>query len=255
MTKNHTIAIYQDAGVSPISFAQTLATAQTFFPHDRVCPLDAKAVREGAWVDETALFILPGGADRPYMAKLQGQGNTNIKRYVHAGGAFLGICAGAYYASASIVFDVGGSFEVVEDRELGFFPGRAIGPILAPYHPKNNQGVKAAQLECSFPNLKQATVFYNGGCFFEEAEAYPETHIMARYDNGLPAILGIPYGHGQVVLSSVHFEYNPALLDETDPDLQAVIPVLMAQEASRIALIKECMDFLRLKIGFEIPIR
>jgi len=39
----------------------------------------------------------------------------------------LGLCAGAYYGCARVVFEPGTPLEVVGDRELAFFPGVARG--------------------------------------------------------------------------------------------------------------------------------
>lgn len=47
--------------------------------------------------------------------------------FVHAGGRYLGLCAGAYYGCARVVFEPGTPLEVVGDRELAFFPGIARG--------------------------------------------------------------------------------------------------------------------------------
>jgi hypothetical protein len=44
------------------------------------------------------------------------------------GGAYLGLCAGAYYACASIEFDRGGPLQVAGPRELRLFAGSARGP-------------------------------------------------------------------------------------------------------------------------------
>jgi hypothetical protein len=43
--------------------------------------------------------------------------------FVRGGGAYLGLCAGAYYATARVVFEPGTPMEVVGDRALAFFPG------------------------------------------------------------------------------------------------------------------------------------
>jgi hypothetical protein len=47
--------------------------------------------------------------------------------FVHSGGAYLGLCAGAYYACARVEFEPGSAMEVAGGRELSFFPGVARG--------------------------------------------------------------------------------------------------------------------------------
>ena len=55
--------------------------------------------------------VMPGGADRPYCAALNGEGNRRIRAFVEAGGAYLGLCAGAYYASQRVEFELGSRCE------------------------------------------------------------------------------------------------------------------------------------------------
>lgn len=60
---------------------------------------------------------------------------TVFTGYVQSGGSYLGLCAGAYYASSQVEFEPGSTLEVVGDRELDFFPGTARGaayPGVAP---------------------------------------------------------------------------------------------------------------------------
>lgn len=47
--------------------------------------------------------------------------------FVHSGGSYLGLCAGAYFGCSRVVFEPGTPLEVVGDRELAFFPGIARG--------------------------------------------------------------------------------------------------------------------------------
>lgn len=56
--------------------------------------------------------IVAGGADLAYCAQLNGAGNAVIRRYVSSGGAYLGLCAGAYYACRRVEFEPGGPLEV-----------------------------------------------------------------------------------------------------------------------------------------------
>ena len=80
------------------------------------------------WEQETDLIIIPGGRDVPYHNHLQGEPNQRIRRFVENGSSYLGICAGGYYGSQEVVFEEGGELEVIDKRELAFFPGRAVGP-------------------------------------------------------------------------------------------------------------------------------
>jgi len=98
------------------------------------------------------------------------------------------------------------------------------------------------------PHHFETVVFYNGGCFFEQADQYPHTQTIAIYENRLPAIILIDYGQGKVLLSGVHFEYDPQLLDAKDPHIQKIIQPLDHSNKTRQHLFKACMQLLGLKI-------
>jgi glutamine amidotransferase-like uncharacterized protein len=66
--------------------------------------------------------------------------------FVQSGGAYLGLCAGAYYATARVVFEPGTPMEVVGDRELAFFPGIGRG--------------------CAFPGALPQPTFAQHCCFY-----------------------------------------------------------------------------------------
>lgn len=239
------IYIYNDDGVSVESLKQVLTTINkaTAGQYD-VKTINAKEVIDGTWAQQAVLFILPGGADIPYVKKLQGKGNDNIKHFVKNGGGYLGFCAGSYYASSYVEFDKGGEYEVMGKRELAFFPGKAIGPFLAPYHYQNNSGARAALIQTYMDGVKpELAVYYNGGGYFEHAENYPNVNVLARYANaGLPAIIYIKYGEGHVVLSGVHFEYDPVLLDKKDVYLRGLIPELKKDNLARELLVERVLQ-------------
>jgi len=239
-----TIYVYADKGAGPESVEQTLVTFSAWLPTYTVKALDTNTLLEGTWTKHAALFVMPGGADLPYVEKLNGEGNKIIKDYVQNGGAYLGLCAGSYYAATDIEFDKDGPLKVVGSRELGFFKGKAVGPVLATYDYKSRSGSRAAKLTTHFSTLKEATVFYNGGGYFENAAQDLSVEVIATYaaKSDLAAIIFTSYGAGNVVLSGVHFEYDPNLLDPADPDLQKILPALHVGDASRKALFDKLVD-------------
>jgi glutamine amidotransferase-like uncharacterized protein len=191
-------------------------------------------------------LIIPGGADLPYVRKLNGLGNQQIQHYVSEGGSFLGICAGGYYGSAYVEFDKDGPLEVLGERELQFFQGKAIGPILAPYDYATQSGSRAAKLITIFQDVPETRVYYNGGGFFENPKRFSNTKVLANYDSDLSAIIAIDYGKGRVVLSGVHFEYDPLLLNARDPYIQHILGDLKYNETSRAVLIRKLLEDLSL---------
>ncbi|NCT57829.1 MAG: biotin--protein ligase [Legionella sp.] len=242
-----TIYIYQDTGVSPHALLQAMHTFKTALPSSfTVKTIDAKGVIKNDWSRDAALFVMPGGADMPYTKKLNGAGNQHIKNYVRQGGSYLGLCAGAYYAASEIEFDKEGPLEVLGARELAFYQGKAIGPVLSTYDYKTESSARAAKVKLTLSNLNEATVYYNGGGYFEHADTIKNTNIIGYYTNQQPAIIAINYAQGHVVLSGVHFEYDAALLDYHDPFLVKLIPELQSSNQQRLILINEVLKQLHL---------
>ena len=241
------IYIYQDEGVIPHALLQAMHTFKSVLPPSfTVKTIGATGVIKNDWARDAALLVMPGGADLPYVEKLNGSGNDQIKHYVQNGGAYLGLCAGAYYAASHIEFDEKGPLEVLGTRELAFFKGKAIGPILSKYDYKTESSARGAKINLTLNNLKEATVYYNGGGYFEDADKLKDTTVMGYYTNQKPAIIYIKHGKGHVVLSGVHFEYDAALLDSKDPFLMKIIPQLKASNKNRLVLINEVLKQLHL---------
>lgn len=198
------IAIYNGEGVS-----QTLLSAlQTHFPDALM--LGPQELIHTSW--DADLLILPGGRDRPYHRDLSGAGNQRIRQFVEGGKTYLGICAGAYFASAAIDFERSTQNEVLEERQLKFFSGTAIGSAygIGHYEPHSDRGLRTAQIR--FQN-EIYPVYFNGGCTFKHLT--PETEILASYSdlpNEPPAIIACSVGRGRAILSGVHIEKNPTLL-------------------------------------------
>lgn len=133
--------IYNGEGVSPYGVRCLKALFQRYYGSKFPCRLlTARQLICDAWEDSAAALIIPGGADVPYAAHLNGRGNQRIRSYVINGGSYLGICAGAYYASAQCVFDARGPMAVVGPRELALYPGAAIGPVVGTYDYQSNAG-------------------------------------------------------------------------------------------------------------------
>lgn len=252
-THEKIVFIYNGPGVSQESLKQTAAAVRKTLPAYPIEYIGPLRVIHDSWEEKAALFILPGGADIPYMKELNGAGNQKIKSYVANGGAFLGICAGSYYAGAFVDFAKNTSLEVQGKRELAFFPGVVKGPILAQYDYLSQKGARAAQLTWvaskGFKEDEKFTVFYNGGGYFEEATKSPNTSVLAYYDEEkkLAGIIECRIGKGIVILSGAHFEYDPSLLDANDVYLKTVIPLISEDNYHREFLVKHLFERLLLK--------
>ncbi|CAG5123931.1 unnamed protein product, partial [Candidula unifasciata] len=96
-----------------------------------------------SWMQTCCLIIFGGGYDLGFEAALGREGTRQIQSFVCAGGSYLGLCAGAYWACDSILFDKGGPLEVTGERFLKFFPGMCIGPAFPGFQYETKAGVHA----------------------------------------------------------------------------------------------------------------
>jgi glutamine amidotransferase-like uncharacterized protein len=240
-----TISIYNDIGVSKESLEHTIDMLKQSVHNDYdITLISAKKIINEGISNHTALFIMPGGADIPYSLKLAKKGNAQIRSYVEKGGSFLGICAGSYYGAACIEFDKEGGLEVIGVRELKFFDGCAVGPYLVPYNYTEPSGARAPCIKTIFHDCKETRTFYNGGGTFTDAESFENTTILATYEDNASAIIHMPCEKGNVILSALHFEYNPLLLDERDPYLKHLVTPLLQERDSRRNLTHHILQLL-----------
>ncbi|KAG2445925.1 hypothetical protein HXX76_000528 [Chlamydomonas incerta] len=139
------VCVYSGEGAGYRSARTALESAREFLaPGVHVRFLSTAELLEGSWADRCLLLIMPGGADLPYCKHLNGRGNRIIRGYVEAGGAYLGICAGAYYGCARVDFEPGSRLQVQGERELAFFPGRARGAAYSGFDYLSEAGSAAA---------------------------------------------------------------------------------------------------------------
>lgn len=245
------IYIYAGPGASTenIRHLQYMLNAVVDLSQYSIQTIDAADTKYSSWEIDTALLIMPGGADLPYMHTLNGIGNQKIRDFVNNGGSYLGICAGAYYSGSYVSFALKTAIEVKGPRELAFFEGTVEGPLLAPYDYRSNSGCRAAKLTWEglegFEEGTQFEVFYNGGGYFEATPQNQGTYkTLANYGpsfDSKPAIIEVKVGSGTVILSGPHWEYSPMLLDSTDLYFKELIPVLLEANDQRLLLAKHLL--------------
>lgn len=250
-TKN-IIYIYAGAGTSRSCLKYTKNAIAPFLETSQCIQyICAKRIVHDYWEKETALLIIPGGADIPYTEALNGVGNQKIKNYVKKGGSFLGICAGGYYAGTVVDFAKATQLEVQAQRELGFFPGTIKGPVLAPYNYHNESGARAAKIRwhdpAGFPLKSSFTLYYNGGGYFVDAHKKPDVSILAYYamPKKCAALVECRIGKGKAILSGVHFEHDPFHLDQNNEFLKPLIPYLIKKNHQRQQLIAHLLQRLK----------
>lgn len=211
-----TVLIYNDRGVSPESYRETwkmclrLATKKDWI----IKTVSADIINHEPWESEANLLIIPGGRETPYSEDLQEKGGQRIKDFVAAGGSYLGICAGAYYAASRIIFEKGHpEHEIITERSLGLYSGEAEGPAygLGKFQYQSEEGARTALIKRSDAKDLTIPTYFNGGCWFHSHQEDNNTQIIARYadiENEPAAIISCQYGKGRVCLSGVHFEYD-----------------------------------------------
>lgn len=214
------ILIYLDNGVSKASALGWYHYYQSINHSVRL--IDSQTVREGGCFLDAKLFVLPGGRSKPFYHDLSGGGNSNIIHFVHGGGSFLGVCAGAYYACKETVFAEGLPLEVLMPGALNFFNGCAIGPVFEPEKFAYHSELGARVVSLALLNGRKLSSYWNGGCFFSENfngdEQYQIVARYAQHENQLPAIISGECGQGKVLLSGVHPELcEQTILDDGNP--------------------------------------
>lgn len=258
MAKRNRVLIYEDYGCASINILKTALEQYYRGSGIGVDVADASAIiRDRVLNDEVLAFVMPGGAATPYRQKLQVQGNDAIAEYIAAGGAYLGICAGAYYACSHVEFekDIPELKIVRDDGLLGLVDATAVGTMykelgIRPY--AANQASAAAVNLHWYRDDERHIAYYHGGPKFELHE--PDIEVLATYGDLAgepPAIVRKQYGDGCLVLSGVHIEDSGADLLKTIHALRidvkearSVAENLLKNESHRSALFHKVMSAL-----------
>jgi glutamine amidotransferase-like uncharacterized protein len=203
-------AVYHDQGTGEFTRAALIAALSERFRVRRIYA--SEIVVSDAWHANTALLAFPGGADLPYCRLLNGAGNASILRYVEAGGAFFGVCAGAYYVSRQISFEAASPGAITGERELALFPGTARGSLhdlAAPYSPDHLRCTALAPLRVSASGERLHALYWGGPELIPEPGASFEP--LFEYESPARlAALRTKVGKGRVVLTGVHAEVTGA---------------------------------------------
>lgn len=140
--------VYSGPGAGSRSVQSAVeALKRNFNGSVRVDTIDKRNIVESTWEHNCSLLVMPGGADLPYCKQLNGAGNKRIRRFVEQGGAYMGLCAGSYYACQLVEFEKGNQLlEVTGKRELGFFPGTARGSAYPGFEYETEKGAVAAPI-------------------------------------------------------------------------------------------------------------
>ena len=189
-------------------------------------PITGDTVIKEPWAASCALLVFPGGADLGYCRTLNGEGNRRISQYVRRGGAYLGLCAGGYYGSQYVEFEVGNrKLEVTGGRELAFFPGTCRGCAFSGFVYHSEEGTRAAELRIEKRLLPGASgeapellrCYYNGGGIFVDAAKFRDNGVeVLAYYTEPTSVDGGTHGDAAVVYCKV--EKGAAILTGPHPE-------------------------------------
>ena len=214
------ILTYVDAGTDGTSRLMRAIAQQLPPAAYEIRAVVADDVRhDAALFDDAVLFVMPGGADLPFCAALNGAPNQRIRRFVEDGGVYLGICAGAYYACTEIAFHAGTDGAICGARELRFVDAVAVGSLPeltggVPYDatPRSAAAVEIRTTEGMSDAPTTLRAHYHGGCRFDlDSTASHPAQVLAVYaeaPGAPPAIVSSRVGRGKAILSGVHLEMS-----------------------------------------------
>jgi hypothetical protein len=233
------IAIYSGPG-STRSGIRHVERRVKLLPGATIERLPAAAIRERD-LGEFDLVIFSGGAASAQAKDIGDAGRQKVRRFVRDGGAYLGVCAGAYLACAE--FDWGlqliaagtvsdrwqrgkgmVQMQLTDDGRSAFGPIDAPlavayenGPVIAPHQAGDHLAADGADHDTS-PEEEAAEAAA------DELAALPPYRTLAAFTTelaengtppgimtGSPAIAEAPYGKGRVMIISPHPERTPGL--------------------------------------------
>ena len=123
-TDTYKVALYSDRGTSS---ACVTASARMFeWMGYRVSKINAAYVTRFG-LNDFSVVCVPGGDMYTYSRDLGTKGIETIRKFVNNGGAYVGICGGAYFAGEKIIWQG----RQLNMTPLSFFPATAVGPISA----------------------------------------------------------------------------------------------------------------------------
>ncbi len=163
---------------------------KTFAPHLDVVEMSAATFNPTEWRCGDVI-VMPGGRCSIWDT-LIGEHIGAIREHVERGGRYLGVCAGAFFASSSSDYRIPGVRPLLRERTLSLVKGSARGPLFG-------QAPKAVSVQ--FGDREGEMVMNGGGGFFDIEGA----KLLAGFKDGPSAIVSTH--EGRVVLCQPHIEY------------------------------------------------
>ncbi len=220
-TKPIRVAIFSDAGVTKAGITQVescLSKSDGF----EVKSITAEEIRQGV-LKNFDVLIHPGGSASKQGETLGVKGRESVKKFVEGGGGFIGICAGAYLATAEHPWSLGVLDATVIDRPHW---ARGEGDVKLRLTSAGQQALELEKETCSIhfengpllgPGKKDDIDDYEPLATFETEMRKNDAPLGVM--KGTTAIARGKFGKGRVVCFSPHPEKTPG----REPFLQLAV--------------------------------
>ncbi len=218
------VAVFQGPGVS--STVSELIRDLQRSPALVVDRIDAEAIRAGSLESEVDVVVFPGGSGGGQGKALASEGREAVRRFIDRGGCYVGVCAGAYLASA----DYSWSLHLLDARVLDRKHwARGFGPVRLTLR---QEAQEAFAVDSDHPQ-----VYYHQGPLLapaqrDDLEDYRELATFAtevrkeKVPNGVmpgtTAMAAGRFGKGFVLAISPHPERTEGLDDVLPAMVQAI---------------------------------
>lgn len=182
--------VYDGFGVCPEDCAKAAAEVA------HQAGYDVRFVNEHWWrpadFADASIYVQPGGHSAEVAQALSHTQKEELRRFVREGGGYVGLCAGAFFASARTRLE-DGSF--INDERLGLIP-------------MISQWLKVPTDAAILPvkwNGVSRDVYWEGGPYFR-LPVPAGVEVVATYPDSSIASVRTTYGRGRVYVTGFHPE-------------------------------------------------
>jgi biotin---protein ligase len=240
ISSDYQVLIFKDKGVNKHSVKALKSQLQEILDRSiSIQKVDGAYLRTQPWENKTIALFMGGGVCKEWDACLGEEGIQKIRNFVDNGHLYVGLCAGAYFASRRSLFHLNGQPPIEKQRPLALFSGKAIGPVIPTDNYLSVDAAQAAEVSFVINDKKQkGYLYYQGGCFFEPDQSSSDTQIVAQYESLSPnriAAVKCKFGKGSVFLCGLHpeFRWTKEQINTDNDTFSKLAETLSAQEDFR----------------------
>ncbi|UCC11466.1 MAG: hypothetical protein JSW02_08940 [candidate division WOR-3 bacterium] len=203
--KSGDIALYSGRGADDDCITATRAMLESFgFRVDLIGPNDINS----ATLENFRMICFPGGDMYQYTRDISSSGKDQLRAFISDGGAYIGICGGAYFTGEEIYWQG----TQLPAAGLGIFPGNTSGPLdeIAPYPycVMCKIGMTDTLHPITHAEPDTAWIVYCYGPTFEPHSGSDIDILGVYHINQKPAMVAFSYGSGRVFVIGPHPEFE-----------------------------------------------